>query len=49
MKNAVVTGASGFVGSWLVRELLSRDVEVYAIIRRNSNVVIICQLTPGCI
>lgn len=36
MKNAVVTGASGFIGLWLVRELLSRNVEVYAIVRRNS-------------
>lgn len=25
MKHAIVTGATGFVGLWLVRELLRRD------------------------
>lgn len=33
MKKAIVTGANGFVGSALVRELLSRDVEVVAVDR----------------
>ena len=31
MKKCIVTGASGFVGKHLVRELLSHDVEVYAL------------------
>ncbi|SMC83007.1 NAD-dependent epimerase/dehydratase family protein [Papillibacter cinnamivorans] len=30
MKSAVVTGAGGFVGSWLVRELTAQGTEVYA-------------------
>ncbi len=37
MKNAVVTGAGGFIGSALVQVLLEKGVEVYAVIRRNSS------------
>lgn len=33
MKRAVVTGANGFVGSHLVRELSERQYEVYAVVR----------------
>lgn len=36
MKRAIVTGATGFVGRWLVRELLEKDVEVIAIVREGS-------------
>lgn len=32
----LVTGASGFIGSWTTRQLL-RDAEVFAVIRPNSN------------
>lgn len=34
MKKAIVTGAAGFVGSAVVRELLNRDIEVLALGRR---------------
>ena len=55
MKKAVITGANGFVGSNLVKELLKRSYVVYAIIRnqksdtgripRNENVhLIYCDL-----
>lgn len=36
MKYAFVTGASGFVGKALVRELLSHNIEVYAFMRKGS-------------
>ena len=37
MKKAIVTGANGFVGSHLVKELLSHDIEVIAVIRREES------------
>ncbi|WP_321833005.1 NAD-dependent epimerase/dehydratase family protein [Clostridium butyricum] len=37
MKKAIVTGANGFVGLWLVKELVSNGVEVTAVVRENSN------------
>ena len=33
MKKAVVTGANGFIGSWLIKELVKNNVEVIAVIR----------------
>lgn len=33
MKKAIVTGASGFIGGWLIAELLRNDVQVIAIVR----------------
>ncbi len=35
MKKAIVTGANGFIGSAIVKELLSRNVEVFALGRAN--------------
>lgn len=32
-KNVIVTGATGFIGSYLVKELLQNQYEVYAIVR----------------
>jgi len=37
MKNAIVTGASGFLGRWLVKELLKNDINVIAVVRKDSN------------
>lgn len=37
VKKILITGASGFVGSYLVEEALKRGMEVYAGIRRTSN------------
>ena len=37
MKKAIVTGATGFIGKFLVRELVSRGVETIAVVRENSN------------
>lgn len=36
MKKAIVTGATGFVGKFLVRELIKQDIDVIAIVRKNT-------------
>lgn len=36
MKKAVVTGANGFVGTWLVKELSEHGITVYAVIKDES-------------
>lgn len=33
MKRVVITGATGFIGSWLVREMLRNQIEVIALVR----------------
>lgn len=39
MKNIVVTGATGFVGSNLVRFLLKKDFKIYVILRTDSDLL----------
>ena len=36
MNRAIVTGATGFIGKFLVRELLKQKVDVIAVVRENS-------------
>lgn len=36
MKKAIVTGATGFIGKFLVRELINQNVEVIAVVRRGT-------------
>ena len=36
MKKAIVTGATGFIGRFLVRELFQNDVEIFAVDRRGT-------------
>lgn len=36
MKKAIVTGATGFIGKFLVRELVNQNVEVIAVIREGT-------------
>lgn len=37
MKKAIVTGATGFVGGWLVKELISQGVKVIAVVRSKES------------
>ena len=37
MKKAIVTGANGFIGSWLIKELVKNDVEVIAVVRNEKS------------
>lgn len=36
MKNVVVTGANGFIGSAVINELIKNNIKVYAVHRKNS-------------
>lgn len=36
MKKVIVTGATGFIGKFLVRELVAQNIEVIAVVRENS-------------
>lgn len=36
MKKVIVTGATGFVGHWVIKELLAHGVEIIAVVRENS-------------
>ncbi|EWM55877.1 NAD-dependent epimerase/dehydratase family protein [Streptococcus thermophilus] len=37
MKKAIVTGANGFIGRWLIKELLRREIEVIAVLRNKES------------
>lgn len=39
MKKAIVTGANGFVGHWLVKKLVKNDIYVYAVVRDENSQV----------
>ncbi len=36
MKKAIVTGATGFIGSWVVKELLEHNIQVIAVLHNGS-------------
>lgn len=36
MKTAILTGGTGFLGCWLLKELVNNNVFVYVIVRKNS-------------
>ena len=36
MKKAIVTGATGFIGKFLVRELVKQNIEVIAVVRKET-------------
>jgi len=37
-KTVLITGASGFIGNCLIDEALSRDYDIYAFVRKSSNI-----------
>jgi len=37
MKKAIVTGANGYIGTWLIKELLKNNVEVIAVVRNRDS------------
>lgn len=39
MKKAIVTGATGFIGSWLVQELLDNEYDVTVIVRSKDRLI----------
>ena len=41
MKKIVITGANGFIGSFLAKELLKRDFEITCLVRQNSNIMLL--------
>jgi len=47
MKRAIVTGANGFVGSAVVKELAVNGVQVYAVVRHNAQHIDILRQLPG--
>lgn len=45
MKKALVTGANGFIGSWLLKELSSKGISVIAVVKgKDADVSSICHL-----
>lgn len=46
MKNAIVTGGTGFIGGWLVQELLNNDYDVTVIVRRRTKLLPEIQNNP---
>lgn len=38
MKNVIITGANGFIGSWLVRKLQKENVNIVALVRKENNI-----------
>lgn len=39
MKNVIVTGGTGFIGSWLLQELLTNELNVTAIVRDRNKLI----------
>lgn len=42
LKSAIVTGGTGFIGGWLIQELLSKNISVTAIVRDKSKLSAEC-------
>ncbi len=49
MKNAIMTGATGFIGSWLAEELLNNGVKVTVLVRDRSKLLPSILDNPNCV
>ncbi|MHA1339811.1 MAG: NAD-dependent epimerase/dehydratase family protein [Promethearchaeota archaeon] len=47
VENALVTGANGFVGAYLCKNLVEHGINVYAMVRRTSNLSLLRELIPS--
>ena len=47
MKKAIITGASGFLGGWLLQELSARGVQTIAVLREEKSCEWVKTHTPG--
>lgn len=36
MKKVLITGGTGFIGKWMIKELIKNNIEVIALVRKNS-------------
>lgn len=48
MKKVIVTGANGFIGSWLINKLVQNNVEVYAIVKDSMEDITRIKSLPNC-
>ena len=39
MKKAIITGATGFIGSWLAQELLANGYEITVVVRERRKLL----------
>ena len=47
MNKAIVTGANGFVGTWLLKELVSNGIEVLAVVKNETSNIDTIKMLPN--
>lgn len=48
MKHVIMTGITGFIGSWLAEELLNNNVSITALVRNRDKVISTISQNPNC-